>query len=108
MTGIVDFGALQIDSPALDVARLLGGMAGDDAQKWRVSLAVYEAGRPLSSDEHAAVRAADASGTVLGCVNWLRWLYLERRQFADLPAVELRMKSLAMRLRHLAGAALPS
>ncbi|MEX2167967.1 MAG: phosphotransferase [Pirellulales bacterium] len=104
VTGVVDFGAMQIDSPALDVARLLGSMAGDDAEKWRSGLAAYEARRPLSADEHAAIPAADASGTVLGCVNWLRWLYVERRQFSDLSAVEMRMKSLAMRLRHLARA----
>ena len=104
VTGVVDFGAMQVDSPALDVARLLGSMASDDAEKWRSGLAAYEARRPLSADEHAAIPAADASGTVLGCVNWLRWLYVERRQFSDLAAVEMRMKSLAMRLRHLARA----
>ena len=102
VTGVVDFGAMQVDSPALDVARLLGSMAGDDAEKWRHGLAAYEVNRPLSVDEHTAIPAADASGTVLGCVNWLRWLYVERREFTDLAAVEMRMKSLAMRLRHLA------
>jgi Ser/Thr protein kinase RdoA (MazF antagonist) len=104
VTGIVDFGLLYFDTPAVDVARLLGSMARDDPEKWRNGLAMYAADRPLSTEESAAIRAADTSGIVLGCVNWLEWLYVERRRFTDLKAVELRMKSLVMRLHHLAGA----
>jgi homoserine kinase type II len=104
VTGIVDFGAMYFDTPAMDVARLLGSMAGDDQETWQQGFARYEAVRPLSPNERAAIRAADVSGVVLGCVNWLEWLYVERRQFADLKAVETRMKSLAVRLQHLANA----
>lgn len=102
VTGIVDFGAMQVDSPALDVARLLGSMAGDDVDSWRLGVATYEDLRPLTREEHLAVRAADASGVVLGCVNWLRWLYVEQRQFGDLSAVELRINKLLPRLLNLA------
>lgn len=99
VTGIVDFGAMQIDSPALDVARLLGSMAGNDMEVWGHGLEAYEALRPFSPDERTSVRAADVSGVVLGSVNWLRWLYVERREFGDLTAVEGRMRSLATRMQ---------
>ncbi len=42
VSGLVDFGAMQPDSVAADIARLLGSLAGDDRQAWTIGLAAYE------------------------------------------------------------------
>ena len=41
VTGIVDYGAMKIDHPAVDVARLLGSFVEDDAEGWATGLAAY-------------------------------------------------------------------
>jgi hypothetical protein len=66
LTGIIDFAAAVVDTPALDVARLAGSADGDNCQ---VVLASYSVLRPLSAVDHLAVAAFDASGIVLSLKN---------------------------------------
>ncbi|MBX3413459.1 MAG: phosphotransferase [Pirellulales bacterium] len=102
VTGIVDFGAMRVDSVATDVARLLGSMAVDDLPKWRAGLAAYQQVRPLSHDESELVAAYDASGVLLAGVHWLRWLYVEGQTFDDRPRVLARLDHFLGRLTRLA------
>jgi len=102
VTGIVDFGALRIDNVATDIARLLGSMAADDLQGWRTGLAAYGEIRKITSTESQLVAAYDASGILLGGLNWVRWLYVESRLFDDRPRVERRLDHLLARLSSLA------
>jgi len=101
VTGLIDFGAMAIDAPAVDVARLLGSLAVDDAAAWQRGLKAYAAIRPLTPDEVRAVAALDASGTVLAGCNWNRWVYMENRQFDDRQQVVQRFELLLERLRQL-------
>src|SRR5205085_7730253 len=41
VTGLIDFGALRIDTPLTDVARLVGSLVGDDAEARRIALDAY-------------------------------------------------------------------
>jgi homoserine kinase type II len=90
VTGLIDFGAMQTDTPATDVARLLGSLVGDDANGWRKGLAAYTAVRPLSDQESLAVFALDKAGTILAGCNWLRWIYVEGRQFDNPSKIAAR------------------
>ena len=99
VTGIIDFGALRVESVAADLARLLGSLAGDDADHWRVGLAAYQSLRRLSSAEQTLVRAYDASGTLLSGCNWLEWIYVDRIEFANRPAVLERITAIVGRLQ---------
>jgi homoserine kinase type II len=99
VTGLIDFGAVEIDTPATDVARLLGSLAGDDATGWQTGVAAYSAVRPLSQQEGLAVRALDASGNILGGCNWIRWIYIDRRQFDDRAKILERFRRILARLR---------
>jgi homoserine kinase type II len=85
VTGVVDFGAMEIDTPAVDVARLLGSLAGPDPTSRQTGIAAYERVRPLSTNELRAVAALDTTIVLLAGCNWVRWIYVERRQF-DNPA----------------------
>ncbi len=101
VSGIVDFGAMRVDNVATDVARLLGSLVGDERDGWRLGLEAYEAVRPLSEHEGKLIKAFDRSGIVLSLVNWLRWIYLDRRIFEHRAAVELRFDELLPRLERL-------
>ena len=101
VTGIIDYGAVDVDTPTTDVARLLGSLVGDDAAGWQPGLAAYSAVRPLSADECQAVTALDASGTLLAGCNWIRWIYADRRTFENREQVLARFKRILARVaRH--------
>jgi Ser/Thr protein kinase RdoA (MazF antagonist) len=101
VTGIIDFGAVDSDTPATDVARLLGSLVGDDSAGWQAGLDAYAATRPLSEDEIRAVTALDASGTILAGCNWIRWIYVEGREFEDHQRVIDRFARLCARIKSL-------
>lgn len=103
VSGIVDFGAARIDNVAGDVARLLGSFSNseDDAVVWREGLAAYESIRPLSADERHLVGVFDRSGTLLAGINWLEWIFVERRIFTDPAAVCGRLGGIIARLERL-------
>ena len=101
VSGIVDFGAMRVDNIATDIARLLGSLVGDEREGWRQGLEAYETVRPISEHEGRLIKAFDRSGVVLALVNWLRWIYLEKRIFERRDAVEARFDELLPRLERL-------
>ena len=98
VSGLIDFGALRIENVATDVARLLGSLVGNDKRGWQRGLDAYAEVRPLSSDELQLAEAFDLSGTLLGGINWVQWIYLEERQFEDRGAVLGRLGEHVARL----------
>lgn len=101
VSGLIDFGAMRNENVATDVGRLLGSMAGNDSIAWQHGLDAYSRIRPLSTDELQLVNAFDVSGTLLGGINWVQWLYLEERQFDDRNAVVGRLGEIVGRLQAL-------
>jgi Ser/Thr protein kinase RdoA (MazF antagonist) len=101
VTGLVDFGALQVDTPATDVARLLGSLAGDDAQAWRQGLEAYCSIHSLTDQELEAVPALDAAGTILAGCNWIRWIYIDQRRFDNQAQITERFAKLLGRVQHV-------
>jgi Ser/Thr protein kinase RdoA (MazF antagonist) len=101
VSGLIDFGAMQPDNPACDVARLLGSMAGDRIDFWEVGLAAFQGVQPLSEAERRLVRVYDKSGVLLSGINWLRWVFVEQRSFENRTTVLARFDEIAARLRHL-------
>jgi homoserine kinase type II len=97
VTGIIDYGNVKPDNVAVDLARLLGSLVGNDADAFARGLAAYEQIRPLTTDERNLVPALDRSGVVLGIANWLRWLYFDGRTYEDRPAVARRLAELVHR-----------
>ena len=103
VVGLVDFGALRVESVVGDIARLLGSLVGDDVQAWQVGLEAYESVSPLSSTERRLLRAFDRSSVLLSGMNWLRWICFEGRRFDDSQAVLLRLDDILQRLSKLEG-----
>lgn len=102
VSGLVDFGALSIDIVSFDLARLLGSLVGDQPQRIQWALDVYQQTRELSEAERELVPLLDSCGVVIGAVNWLKWLVVEKRQFESEEAVEKRISTLSSRLGNMA------
>lgn len=100
VAGIVDVHAAGIDSPATDLARLLGSWCRDtDAPAdpilaWPEAVAAYESVRPLTAAERDLVPFLHAAGVVCGLDNWFRWTLDEGRTFAAADAVAARIDRL--------------
>ncbi|MBL9163704.1 MAG: phosphotransferase [Planctomycetaceae bacterium] len=104
VTGVIDFGAAAVDSPAGDLARLLGSLVGDDEAAWRLGVEVYQTKRPLAPIELEAVRFFDASGTLLSAFNWVHWLFRDPSALGpnvDRNAASRRLERLVGRMRRL-------
>ena len=99
VTGLIDFGAMKVETPAGDVARLLRSLVGDDQAGWQYGLAAFTDVRKLTSEELAAVAALDRSGMLLAGVNWIRWIYVEGRQFENTEQVISRFEQIAAWVR---------
>jgi Ser/Thr protein kinase RdoA (MazF antagonist) len=102
VTGLIDFGAMRNDSIAVDVSRLLGSLVGDDIQGWKHGLGAYQQIRPLSRAEDELIGTLDSSTILLSGLNWLRWIYVDRRRFDDFAQVAGRLREIAGRLEGLA------
>lgn len=101
LVGFIDFHAAGCDTPATDLARLLGSWhasagCGPEtlADRWRGSLEAYETVRPLSPRERCLIPWLHATGVICGLDNWFRWLITDRREFDDMKRVLARLDRL--------------
>ena len=98
VTGIVDFGAMQMDSVSLDLARVLGSLVGDRSERWNTALDAYSKARPLQQPEIEFAFALEQCAWFLGSLNWLKWIFLDQRSFESTADVEKRVSNLIDRL----------
>jgi Ser/Thr protein kinase RdoA (MazF antagonist) len=96
LTGLIDYAAVRPDAVATDLARLVGSLAGDDEEAWRIALAAYREVRALTDKEAALARALDRTGAIVALATWARWL--AERTFEDEAAAERRLRELVRRV----------
>jgi homoserine kinase type II len=101
VSGLIDFGAMQNDCVSTDIARLLGSLVGDDADGWKFGLDAYRRERSLTTDEESLVRVFDASTVLLSGMNWLQWIYVEKRHFDQRATILARLDVTIGRLKGL-------
>lgn len=106
VAGIIDLHAVGVDTPATDLARLLGSwlpidgsgnLSGDDSW-WQSAIDAYQAVRPLGPAEQQLVPLLAATGIVFGLDNWFRWILEDGRTFPDAARVLSRIAELVARL----------
>lgn len=97
VTGVVDWLAAGIDTPATDIARLTGSWPEPTLHRG-LFLEAYSRRRPLADEAQALVGFLDAAGVVCAIDNWFRWTVEERRMFADMNRVLERIDRLLARL----------
>jgi homoserine kinase type II len=98
VTGVVDYGGVKTDHVAVDLARLLGSLVEDRAELRAAGLRAYSRLRPISLEEEELVTVLDVTGTLVGLITWLKWLYLEGKQFDDRAAAAKRLQALVERI----------
>jgi Ser/Thr protein kinase RdoA (MazF antagonist) len=87
LTGLVDFGAMGIDSVAADLARLMSEWLGDDRIERDSAMDAYSKIRPLQARELALIPIFEASSALLSGGRWASWRFLEGKVFDDPDAV---------------------
>jgi len=102
VSGLLDFGAVAVDSVAGDLARLLGSIVNDHPESWQDGIDAYGMQRPLSHDELRAIVGFDQGGLICSATNWVRWLFVEGRSFPQIHALHDQLIWLRDRLQTLA------
>lgn len=87
VTGLIDFGAMGVDTVAADLARLLSEWIGHAPALRAAALDAYSGVRPIDPAETALIDAFERSSAVLGAGHWVCWHFLEGRPFNDPLAV---------------------
>jgi homoserine kinase type II len=87
VSGLVDFGAMAVETVAADLARLTGEWISENQSLRDLAVAAYEQIRPLDPSERALGAAFEAAADLLIAGHWLTWRFLEKRQFDDPLAV---------------------
>ena len=104
LTGLVDFGAMDIESPAADLARLLAGWVVEDRGLRSEAQRAYEGAGRAVKNWVELIEAFEASSALLGGERWVRWLVLEGRRFDDPDAARAAFRRAIDRLeRHEEG-----
>ncbi len=98
VSGVIDFGAMKLDSPCLDIARLLGSFQGFCDTAMTRGLEMYQAARRLEPAEIELIELFDRVYVVLAGVQWLIWLGPDRREFGQNEKVNQRLIELARRV----------
>ncbi len=103
LTGLIDFGAMGIDTVAGDLARLASEWLGRDLSLRASGVQSYAGIRPISATETALIDVFERSALLLGGAHWIRWHFLERRAFTDPTAVARGLEKGLERLKSLVG-----
>ena len=106
VTGIIDLHAAGIDTPATDIARLLGswGVSGGCAalspgERYPRAIESYERVRPLDPYERRLIGLLHRTAVIFGLDNWFRWTMEDHREFPDAARVLGRIDRLLQELR---------
>ena len=101
VTAIIDLHAAGIDTPATDLARLVGSWSASAENgprslldRWPEAIAAYDRVRPLSREEAGLIPCLHGTGVLFGLDNWFRWTLEEHREFSDSDRVLARIDSL--------------
>jgi Ser/Thr protein kinase RdoA (MazF antagonist) len=101
LSGLVDYGAMGVDSVAGDLARLLGEWLDGDPAARRTAIDSYERLRPLDPAEASLIRLFESSTALLIGERWVRWKYIEGRPFDDPNAFAKGLNRSLNQLRRL-------
>ncbi len=104
VSGLIDLHAAGIDTPATDLARLLGswrhnGAVGEPLGRcWADAIAAYESVSPLEPAERRLIDLLDAGGVIGGLEQWFRWILEEKIEFSSPVAALKRIDVLLEKL----------
>lgn len=98
VSGVIDYGAMKLDHPAADLARLLGDLVGDDAARVRLGVDAYRAAGGAADVTADLVTLLDRTGTVGAAANWLLRLTADPAAGGNPAAAAARLGRIVRRL----------
>jgi Ser/Thr protein kinase RdoA (MazF antagonist) len=98
VSGIIDCAAVRQDSVASDLARLC---SQSSAETNRCIADSYELLRPLQPVEWELFKCLCRTGPVARLAQWLKWLVVDRREFADPEQARRRLAEIVEQARRL-------
>ena len=102
VTGLIDPSAARTETPATDLARLLGSLLGDNESRWQFAIAAYRDVRPLSDIEAKLARVIDRSTALLSGMTWLERLFVQRQVYSNPSRILDRLQQIVGRMDLLA------
>ena len=97
VSGVIDYGSMKLDHPAVDLARWLGDTVGDYRERIELGLTAYrDAGGPWNPDAEF-VSCLDATGVICAVIHWIHRLSA-RNQPHESEQVLQRVQKLTTRL----------
>ncbi|MBA4188961.1 MAG: hypothetical protein C0467_13270 [Planctomycetaceae bacterium] len=102
VVGIVDYGAMAVDEPTVDLARLLGDFQGDIDARIATGVRAYRSVINSRYVSEEFVRVLTHTGLVCSAVGWLIRLVVEQQNASDEVAVSRRLQQLLGRVGQFA------
>ncbi|ADB14724.1 aminoglycoside phosphotransferase [Pirellula staleyi DSM 6068] len=98
LSGMIDFGAMRIDTPVADLARLL------ELHFQKIRNPIAE--RVKTYVQHSKLQIPPIwfetifkCNLILGAANWMDWIYLEKRRFPSLSLIHSRLEVYERRIK---------
>ncbi len=88
VVGIIDYGAMNVDERATDLARVLGSLEPFNEELRRQALRRYNESYGVDAVDWERMDLLDRSGALLTAVQWMQWLVLQRKAF-DIDTAQL-------------------
>jgi homoserine kinase type II len=101
VTGLVDMGAMDFDSPAADLSRLLLDWDSRDPSLRPAALDAYASVHTLDLATSSLIRLYESTAATLAPAHWIRWHFLEARRFDDPHAPLEGLERALVRFRRL-------
>lgn len=103
-SGLIDYGAVRIDTVATDLVRMLGSLTKSSPNMdWQLGLDAYQQQNRLGENELAILSPLYRSSVLLSGVQWIRWLAVDELQFPGKETfVKQRLAELAVGARAIA------
>ena len=101
LSGYIDFGAMQFDTTATDISRLLADTILPEKPQVQQLIERYKRTRNLTKGEETAIIALGNSTVILSGLMWLNWLLLEKWQFSSQEDVLNRLQHWCRQINRL-------
>ena len=94
VSGVVDFGAMRIDSAACDLSRLFSSLKDQKEERIENAICRYSRQRNLTQTEHDLIPVMGLASITVSILNWIEWVLIKNRKFDDQIAVKDRINSI--------------